>query len=364
MQVSEIASGSFETVDAEADVETVRTALLAAETDAVFVTGTPRPGLVTRRPPAPDVTAATASALATPLPTLPAEADLRDAARTLVANRVPVVPVGSGRALTGRVSATAVLERVPAEAEPMTVAEARTRSAATPPAELAVEGVAGDRAATGPDRRSGIAFGGELVGTPSADPAASGGRGSGAGTAREAGDGGRAFRPGTDAGTPGAGPDTPDAVAPVDEAVRPGEPVAAAVGTMLRGDHDGVPVSPDGERVTGVLTRADVLDALAGPDRTTMDLDLVNGHHLRATTREEVAARLAAVVGGDRMADGPRGTVRLARSVAGGEPRPPMRCTVSVRAGDARRSVTADAEDADLALAFAMERLERTLERD
>ena len=355
MQVSEIATGPFETVSADADAASVRSILATAESGAVFVTDGRRPGLITRCDAARSDASATAGTLATPLPALREDDGLRDAAEVLVANRVPVVPVVSDGEPVGRVAATAVLERAPDVLGTMTVAEARSRSTAAPPTRASVDD-AGDPG-EGPegDPRAGVSFGGELVGADTGGTTTGSGQ---PGSGPTPGPSGRRYAPpsASDAGA-GAEDEVGATVAPV----RPGSPVAAAVETMLQSGRDGIPVSPgpDGH-ATGVLTRTGVLKALAGPDRSGVALCLVNGHRLQVTTRGEIATRLMAIIGADRGTR-PRGTVRLLRAApdAGADDSSRTQCVITVRTADDRRSVTARAEDAERALSDAMARLER-----
>lgn len=356
MQVSTIASGAYEAVAADADATALRSPLDSDRVAAVFVTGAGRLGVVTRRDIARSETAGEtrAAAYATPVPALEPSDGLREAARALVANRVPAVPVASRSDPVGCVTRDAVLEGATDALEAMTVAEARTRSAVTHVPDTATAGARQRSGEAEQPAASGIAYGGELVGAATT--------GAAAGAARDqSGDGAtgppsnvdqyRPSRPEPSAAT-GAGRS--------DAAISPGAPVTSAVERMLRADRDGILVSPEGDdRVTGALTRTDVLDALAGPDRTTLDLRLVNDHLLRVTAREDVAARLEPLAGEPPTPDDSHGTVRLAVTDGGGEGRPLVRCAVRLWTGDAWRSVTAEAEGAERALSFAIERLER-----
>lgn len=351
MQVSDIATASYQEVGPGTGPDALWSALDATDVDGVLVTGPDRLGVVTRHSldRSRAVTDANAAAIATPVPALERSDDVSEAARLLAANRTPVAPVVENDELVGCVTRDAVLEAAADTLGGLTVDDVWTGGPVTVAPNATLGEARRDLLENDASELPVVTYGGALIGIVTRSDVARGSLET-AGPERD-----RDPHPKHSVAVA-------DVMGPPVESTTTETPVTAGVETMLRTGDDSLVVSPEGDdSVAGILTKRDVLAALAGEERSAVDLRIENPRLLSTTAREDVAARLEATAAEHPDCDVSQGVVRLEVTDQRQRERPVVRCVARVGTGDGWLAKTAESDGAENALSLAIHRLEREL---
>ncbi|WP_336344344.1 CBS domain-containing protein [Halalkalicoccus ordinarius] len=138
--------------------------------------------------------------------------------------------------------------------------------------------------------------------------------------------------------------------------------VSEAVSTMLEQNVDGLVVVPEyDERVTGVLTKTDVMRALSYTREEVMDVQITNIDLLHSTSREEIAERLEEITGKHRKLDVHHVHVRFQEHEEELRGRSLVRCQVRMWTDQEELAGTGEGYGGDEALSIALDKLERNV---
>ena len=350
--VSDVAVTSYREVAADAPIASLPATFDGEDDTGALVTGREHVGVVTPQSPVRTQVPSDAPVhrIATPVSELAPGDSLSTAARTLAADCAPLAPVRDDGELVGCVDRVAVLEAGVAALESTRVDEALSDRLVTVDPEATVGSARQDLHENDVDQLPVVEYGGELVGVVAKGDVASPTVEGPDTTTSPDQDDDRRWRP----------EEVADVMVDPAADVRPDSSLAVAVERLLDRGHEGLVVSPEGDdRVTGVLTQTDALQALADDARPPADLRVENPHLLSVTSRGDIADRLRSLTSEYTNGHRPRGTVRFTPLDDGHRDEPVVRCVARVWTGEGWLAKTAESAGAENALSLAVHRLER-----
>lgn len=350
MQVSEVARAETRDVAPDATFAELRTLLGEPGTDGVLVSDGGRLGVITRH----DLLRShvrdggSAADLAGPVPAIDRSATVRDAARLLVRNRTPIAPVFDGGERWGTLTRGRVLAATADHLDALTVGDVHSAAVVTVAPDATVgEAVDALRehdlgrlpVVTRDNRPVGIVTTSDVLGAVA-----------------------RVDGPASDPFPRSLGRPVSTVMSERVETVAPDASLGGAVATMLRTDYGGLVVVPEeSDRVAGVVTETDALEALPRTSGDTVDLEVVNAELLRSTGRVDIESRLASLTDLDGKPAVHRAHVRLQRLDRPTRGHTRVLCDVRVWTDDDRLAVAAEGNGADNALRLAVFELESRL---
>lgn len=145
--------------------------------------------------------------------------------------------------------------------------------------------------------------------------------------------------------------------------VTPDETVQSAVEQMLENDYDGLVVTPDQDDrlVAGVITKTDVLRALAITEEEHMDVQITNIDLLETLTREEIRDRIETVADKYRDMQVQHAHVRFHEHKEKLRGTPLIQCQIRLRTNKGQAAGSGEGYGADTAFRVATDKLERNV---
>jgi CBS domain-containing protein/ribosome-associated translation inhibitor RaiA len=343
----------YEAVGPETRIGTVRSELETATTDAVLVVDERVVGAVLPR----DLLRsrlsddAAVESLLRRVPVVDSETDVRDAARLLVENETPVAPVVEDGVLRGVVTRDSLLRAVDERLSVLDVADVYTTDPVTVDRKTPMGEVVNDLRENGVTRLP-VLDDGDLVGVATTDDLV------------------EFVTRSTDAPSAGdRGGEKADLLElPVEnvmsrpaETTLPSESVQSAVERMLETGYDGLAVVDDSVGLVGVLSKTDVLRALAVTESERLDVQVTNPGYLRTEERETIAERIEAITGKARELDVIDAQVDFQKHDEELRGQSLFRCQVRLFTDAEQVAGTAEGYGAADALSTALETLERNV---
>lgn len=147
------------------------------------------------------------------------------------------------------------------------------------------------------------------------------------------------------------------------ETVMPDETVEVAVEKMLENDFDGLVVTPshNDRLVTGVITKTDVLRALAITEEEHMDVQITNIKLLETLSREEIRQRIGNVADKYQDMQVQHAHVRFQEHKEKLRGTPLIHCQIRLRTNKGQTAGSGEGYGADSAFRVAIDKLERNV---
>jgi CBS domain-containing protein len=140
-----------------------------------------------------------------------------------------------------------------------------------------------------------------------------------------------------------------------------GDSVETAVGRMLENDYAGLVVTPDEDdsRVSGIITKTDVLRALTYTEEDRMDVQITNIHLIDALARDTIRERIAGVAEKYQKMQVQHAHVRFHKHKEKKRGTPLIQCQIRLRTNRGQVAGSGEGYGADNAFRVAIDKLER-----
>jgi CBS domain-containing protein/ribosome-associated translation inhibitor RaiA len=137
--------------------------------------------------------------------------------------------------------------------------------------------------------------------------------------------------------------------------------VDTAVGQMLDSDYAGLVVTPDGNdsRVSGIITKTDVLRALTYTEQDHMDVQITNIHLIETLARDTIRQRIQEVSEKFQKMQVQHAHVRFHKHKETKRGTPLIQCQIRLRTNQGQVAGSGEGYGADNAFRVAIDKLER-----